>query len=250
MLKEHFRSAFIYNASAPHYTLLHMYHRFVLDLVHGLRPQVLLLTSAANDTLSFVHHKNGFVSPDHSHYYKAWVSQQEAYRFIRRLPTSTLKFVAAFMAYRRSRPAWEEVIEDLSHMPTQKDRAENTRITRELFSVKNYLSILQLFRTTCQAYGVHLALCTFATNKLDMVDEPRETYEWGISQFNQVVREFAKTHGLTLIDFEREAHLGPDDIENKWHFLKSGNLKRTNLVVQKLSVDEKTPSIHPVEMNH
>lgn len=231
----------ILNAGAPHYTALHAYHRFVIDLVRGARPDRVVFFSAANDCLTFVHHKDGVVSPDHTHLYQPWISSAGLHRRISRCPTSTLKVLLCFLWYGRRGVAWDRWAEEVS---PEFRNAEHVRIARSLFDPSTFVTCLTLFHSTCQAIGAELVLTTYAYHRDDMREEPRRTYAWGIDRFNQEIRAFAQRQGVALIDLAEALSIEEGDMYNKWHFTKSGNRKRAAIVAQHLYASHPTRGSH------
>lgn len=230
-LREALDETMVLNAGAPHYTALHAYHRFVIDLVRGARPDRVVFFSAANDCLTFVHHKHGVVSPDHTHLYQPWISSAGLHRRISRCPTSALKVLLCVLWYGRRGVAWDRWAEEVS---PEFRNAEHVRIARSLFDPSTFVTCLTLFHSACQAIGAELVLTTYAYHRDDMREEPRRTYAWGIDRFNQEIRTFAQRQGVALIDLAEALRLEEGDIYNKWHFTKSGNRKRAAIVAQHL----------------
>jgi hypothetical protein len=237
-LKNNFPSYTIQNASAPHYTILHVYNRFVLDILSGVRPKYFIVSVGANEVISFIHHKKQNVQADLSHYYKPWISQAEAYYYLRAIPYRTILFVVAYLTYRRSMSSWEAVIEKRNEMTTLNARIKNSTIAREIFHTGFVTNTLSLMLATCRAFQIQLVLTTFATKASDMANEPRATYLWGIKRVNEEIRLFANKNNLQIIDFDRDCGLTDNDIENKWHFQNSGNKKRARLLTQVIQLQD------------
>lgn len=230
-LSDRLNDAEVLNAGAPHYTALHSYHRFVTDVIRGYRPQSVLLFSAANDCLSFVHHKQGRVERDHTHLYKPWGSYEILERRLWRCPSATLKFGLFHLLFDRKKPDWEDLAEEIS--PTFQE-LESARMARAIFDPSVFVTCLELFEGTCRAIGAELILTTYAYQKNDMLEEPRKTYAWGIDAFNQKIREFAQHRSLKLIDLAEGLEIETEDITNKWHYTASGNRKRAEMVEKAL----------------
>ena len=219
----------IANAGVPHYTALHSYNRLVTDLVNGIRPACVLFHSAANDVLGFIHHKDGIVRPDHSHWYRCWESYGQIYQKVARWPTASLRLFLFSLLCDGKKLAWSDLVEEVS---ATYERPESVRTARELFDPSGFVTCLQLFRSAAQAIGAQLVLTTFYYNRKDMdLAEPRRTYAWGMDRLNEEIRRFASLHGLPLIDLARELD-SKAEIRNKWHYTPQGNRIRAEAVAR------------------
>lgn len=217
----------ILNAGTDHYTALHSYNRFVLDILRGYRPQAVLFFSATNDCLSFIHHKEGVVKPDHSHMYRPWLSLEQVHGRLRQVPTATLRYLFLQFLIGREHTAWDTLAEDIS--PTFQD-PRSVAIAHRLFNPEGFRTCLRLFQGACETIGSKLVLTTCCYQPWDMLEEPRQTYAWGIDRLNDEIRAFARSEEVTLIDLAEEMVIEGGDILNKWHFTLSGNRKRTEIV--------------------
>lgn len=221
----------VLNAGAPHYTALHSYNRFVVDWVQGCRPDAVLFFSAANDVLSFIHHKQGSFRPDHMHMYRPWKPDGELYNRLMRMPSATLRLILFYFLCGGKKLGWEESAEEPS--PVFQEPASTAK-ARQLFNPAAFTTCLELFRGTCEGLGVQLILTTFPYQKQDMLQEPRKTYAWGIDLLNEQIRQFARRRSLELIDLAAEMAVDPSDIRNKWHYTLDGNRKRARVVADHL----------------
>lgn len=216
------------NAGVPHYTALHAYNRLVTDLVSGIRPESVLLHLAPNDVLGFIHHKNGTIRFDHSHWYKPWLPYEEIYRKVAPWPTAALRLFLFSILCDHKRLSWIDLLEDFSQ---GYERPENVRQARELFDPSGFVTCLELFRAATQATGARLVLTTFYYNKTDMSSgEPRWTYAWGMDRLNDEIRKFSLLHNLPLIDLARDLEAKGAEVRNKWHYTASGNRVRAEAV--------------------
>lgn len=227
----------VINAGTDHYTALHSYNRLVVDLLHGHRPRFVLLHSAANDVLSFIHHKDGVVKPDHSHMYRPWLSQAELLQKVSRIPTTALKLILLRLLWGGNRPAWDNLAEEIS---PKFQSPENTAMARRLFDPAGFLTVLDLLEATCRTAGSTLVLTTYSYQPWDMIEEPRLTYAWGIDRLNEEIRKFARARNIPLIDLAEEMVVEGDDILNKWHYTLSGNRKRAEITARRLRALETT----------
>lgn len=220
------------NAGTPHYTAQHSLHRLIVDISRGLRPAVVLFTAGANDTLSFIHHKNGRWLPDHTHLYRPWDGEFEIHRRISRLPGALLRGLAAFLFFGTRHAEWDRMAESIS--PVYQTE-ESVRAARRLFETGNYETSLSLIHNVCRGVGASLVLATFAYQSGDMEKEPRKTYAWGIDRMNQATRAFARREGLSVVDWAAAAPFGPEEILNKWHYTAAGNRRRAELTLPLLA---------------
>lgn len=221
----------ILNAGTDHYTALHSYNRFVLDILRGYRPKAVLFVSAINDCLSFIHHKNGVVKPDHSHMYRSWLSLEQIETRLRRVPTAILRYFALQVLLGREHVTWDTLAENIS--PTFQD-PESAAIARRLFDPEGFRTCLDLFQGTCETMGSEFVLTTCQYQPWDMLEEPRRTYAWGIDRLNDEIRGFARRRSIPLIDLAEEMVVEGGDILNKWHYTLSGNRKRAEIISRHL----------------
>jgi hypothetical protein len=223
----------VMNAGVSHYTSLHCYNRFVIDLVKGYRPKKLILSSSINDVLSFIHHKNGYIRPDYMHFYKPWITNSQFSHLVTQCPFSTLRFILCILFYGKKPVAnWDDIALETSPAFFG---PESVVLARNIFDPSVFRHCLTLFNGTCKSYGVDFILTTISYQLSDMSKEPRKTYAWGIDILNNEIREFAKENSIKLIDIAEKLKSEPEDIFNKWQYTAIGNKKRANIVSKNLS---------------
>ncbi len=221
------------NAGAPHYSILHAYNRLVFDVSRGYKPDMVLLFSAANDVLGFIHHKDGFIDDAHTHMYRPWLPYGGVSNRFGRIPSSSLKLLFAYFIIDRRDCAWNNLAESTSDVFFEED---SVRTARDLFNTSTYSRCLGLFLSTCRAIDAEFVPTTFYYNNLDMQNEPRRTYAWGIDQINDLVINFSQANGIRFVDFAKRLDLVPErDIHNKWHYTPDGNRKRALLLKDELA---------------
>lgn len=225
------------NAGTPHYTAQHSLHRLIVDISRGVRPAVVLFTAGANDTLSFIHHKNGRWFPDHTHLYRPWDGGFALHRRISSLPGAFLRRLATLLCFGTRSVEWDRLAESIS--PVYQTE-ESVRTARRLFETGSYETSLSLIHSVCRGVGASLVLATFATQNGDMEKEPRKTTAWGIDRMNQATRAFARREGLPVVDWAEAPPFGPEEILNKWHYTAAGNRRRAEFA---LPVLEETASL-------
>lgn len=222
----------VLNAGVSHYTLLHCYNRFVVDLLSGSRPKKLILFATINDVLSFIHHKNGLIRPDHTHLYKPWTTNSQLRNLLLKCPFSTLKLFLCILFFgKKSISHWGAIAQEISPIYFQ---PKSYLLAKKLFNPNGFNTCLKLFHGTCKTYDIELILTTIRYKKEDMIEEPRKTYAWGIDMLNNEIRTFAKANSIHQIDIAKLFHDEPQDIENKWHHTDSGNSKRAEIIFKNL----------------
>jgi len=225
-------NATVLNAGAMHYTALHAYNRLIYDLVRGHRPDVVVMASAANDVLSFIHHDGGIVDLGHTHMYRPWLPYGGLEADIRRIPSASLRLLLGCLVCGPGGEAWDSFAERISPIFFQPDSVDTAR---RLFDPSPYQRTLGLFVAACREVGAQPVLTTFYYNAADMRDEPRRTYAWGIDRLNEVARHVARDTGASLVDCAAKLELSPGrDITNKWHYAVNGNARRAAMLASHL----------------
>ena len=223
----------ILNAAVSHYTTLHCFNRLVVDLVNGYRPKKIILTSGINDILSFIHHKQGKVNPDHTHFFKPFTKYTRLATLLSRCPLSTLRLLLCILFFgKKTIDNWDSMTLDISRVYFE---PESVSIAKNLIDTKVFIISLNLFLGICKAFDIELILNTIQYNKEDMKEEPRKTYALGFDILNQEIYNYAKNHSLRLIDLAEKLCVEPNkDIENKWHYTKFGNKKRADITFKSI----------------
>ncbi len=228
LLDEKLTNCKVLNPSMTHYTLYHMLNRFLLDLKRNQKIDFLINSSTVNDVLVFIHHQNGKYSKDHSHYYKTFLDI-EKYSFVKKIPFNILKFIVLFL----NAGSLKKLLNYETHfynMNKNFEKNSNHTIAKSLINFSDIPRYLDTLLAICKRLNIELILSTFSYNPKDFEYGIRKTYLHGIEQINQIYREYALKNKIPLLDFEKNVKFNTDDIDNKWHFSKSGNEKRANFV--------------------
>ena len=76
-LKQNFSNITILNPSMVHYTHYHMLNRLIYDIKNSKKIDFVLSSATVNDALVYIHHKNGEIKNDYSHFYKTFSDFKE-----------------------------------------------------------------------------------------------------------------------------------------------------------------------------
>ena len=231
-LKQNFSNITILNPSMAHYTHYHMLNRLIYDIKNSKKIDFVLSSATVNDALVYIHHKNGEIKNDYSHFYKTFQDLKE-YSYIRKIPSRLLQIILLFLSTR----SYKKLVDYEAHFYNINKNftsPSSYKIAKELFNTSNLHNYLNLLLCLCKHFNIKLALTTFAYNINDFKSEPRITYLDLTKKINELYRNFAKTNNLLLIDFEKEINFEKNDIQNKWHFCNTGNDKRAELTSKTL----------------
>ena len=232
-LKQKFSNITILNPSMDYYTHHHMLNRFIYDIKNSKKIDFVLSSATVNDVLVYIHHKNGEVRNDFSHWYKTFLDLED-YSYIKKIPSMFLQIILLFLrtgSYKKSLDYHAHFYDINKNFQSP----SNYKIAKELFNTSNLYNYLNLLLCICKSFNIKLALSTFAYKISDFQFEPRITYVELTKKINELYRNFAKTNNLLLIDFEKEINYQENDIQNKWLFSNTGNDKRAELAAKILN---------------
>ena len=109
-LKQKFSNITILNPSMDYYTHHHMLNRFIYDIKNSKKIDFVLSSATVSDVLVYIHHKNGEIKNDYSHFYKTFSDFKE-YSYIRKIPSRLLQIILLFLSTR----SYKKLVDYESH---------------------------------------------------------------------------------------------------------------------------------------